>query len=137
MATREDLKAAYREVLSEPAVLDRIALAILKRDCYLVDPSGKTFNIVGTTNLAKKINFMAHNDAQQLALTAAIGEGVEAVQALLEGWEEQAKAGPVLEDGTPLPEDSKGLPVSENGLQPNAEFVTPSAEFNAGEEQKP
>lgn len=113
MATREDLKAAYREVLSEPAVLDRIALAILKRDCYLVDPSGKSGKVVGTTNLAKKINWMAHNDAQQLALTALVGQNVEGIAGLM------AEHAMELPDGAPA---TDGIVPSESGLQ-DAEFI--------------
>jgi hypothetical protein len=66
MADENTLKNALRSVLTEPAVLDMIAMAILKRDCHLVDPSGRTGDITGTTSLAKKINWMAHNDAQIL-----------------------------------------------------------------------
>ena len=77
MATRDEVKAAaaeaIREVLDDPAVIDKIALAVLKRDCYLVDPSGETGEIVGTTSLAKKVNWMAHNDAQ--ILKAIVGSG--------------------------------------------------------------
>lgn len=60
------MKQAVRETLAEPAVLDTLALAVLKRDCNLVDPTGRTGDITGTTSLAKKINWMAHNDAQLL-----------------------------------------------------------------------
>ena len=119
MATREDLKAAYREVLAEPAVLDRIAMAILKRDCYLVDPSGKSGKVVGTTNLATKINWMAHNDAQLLALTAAVGQQVDGISGLLSEHVME------LPDGAPA---TDGIVPAENGLQAGAEFVTPSAD---------
>jgi hypothetical protein len=77
MASKEDLKAGLREVLTEAPILDAIALAILKRDCYLVDPSGKTGEIVGTTSLAKKINWMAHNDAQILNAIVDVSKQLE------------------------------------------------------------
>lgn len=72
MADRNTVKAALREVLMEAPVLDRVALAVLKRDCFLVDPSGNSHEITGTTTLAKKVNYMAHNDAQELALLRQI-----------------------------------------------------------------
>lgn len=72
MASREDVKSAVREVLKEPAVLDRVALAVLKRPAYLVDPSGKSHKVTGTTTLAKKVNYMAHNDAEHSALLRQI-----------------------------------------------------------------
>ncbi len=60
------MKVAAREVAVEAGVLDAQALAILRRDCNLVDPTGKTSDVTGTTSLAKKINWMAHNDSQLL-----------------------------------------------------------------------
>lgn len=126
MASKAEFKAAIREVLAEPVILDKIALAILKRDCYLVDPTGKSHKIVGTTNLAKKINYMAHNDAQLLALTAAVGEGVEAVTELLTSWKEAEEA------SDDLPDD--GVVALENGLQPGVEFV--NTQKVIGDEQK-
>lgn len=107
-------------MLAEPAILDRIALAILKRDCYLVDPSGKSGKVVGKTNLATKINWAAHNDAQTHAALAALGVSVDGISELL--------ADHVME----LPEGAPatavdGIVPSEDGLQPGAEFVTPSA----------
>lgn len=89
MATAADLKKALREVIQEPAVLDQIALAILKRDCYLIDPTGKTGNrVTKTTNLATKINWMAHNDAQRLnflvAIAAKLGIAVDMLEDLPE-----------------------------------------------------
>lgn len=121
MASKEDFKAAIREVLAEPAILDRIALAVLKRPCYLVDPTGKSGTIVGTTTLAKKINWMAHNDAQQLQAIVATNQGVEGIAVLLE------QHTMVHEDGTPAA-DEDGVVPSADGLQPGAEFVTPSAQ---------
>lgn len=81
MASKDEVKAAYREVLTEPAVLDRLALAILKRPCHLVDPSGESFEITGTTTLATKINFAAHNDAQHHKLLVEIKEAVTGLAA--------------------------------------------------------
>lgn len=107
MATREDLKAAYREVLREPAVLDRIALAVLKRDCYLVDPTGKSHAVTGTTTLAKKINYMAHNDAQLMSNDAQILDALADLRAaLVPGTPEPAPqpapaAAPDLTDAMP------------------------------------
>lgn len=66
MASLADLETAIRNVLSEPPILDKIALAILKRECDLVDPTGKTQNVTGKTTLAKKINWAAYNNATQL-----------------------------------------------------------------------
>jgi hypothetical protein len=60
------MKEAAREVALEAGVLDAQNLSLLKRDCNLVDPTGKSGEVVGTTTLAKKINWMAHNDAQLL-----------------------------------------------------------------------
>lgn len=92
MATQAQVQAAtkdgLREVIMEPAVLDAIAMAVLKRDCHLVDPTGKTFKIVGTTTLATKINYMAHNDAEILgtikAVGAKLGVGQEEISAALD-----------------------------------------------------
>lgn len=78
MATRDDVKAALRDVLKEPAVLDRVALAVLKRPAYLVDPSGKSHKVTGTTTLAKKINYAAHNDAEHTALLRQILQLIDA-----------------------------------------------------------
>lgn len=82
LADENTLKDALRSVLTEPAVLDMIALAILKRDCYIVDPSGQTGNVIPgqTTNLAKKINWMAHNDAQLLTAITNVGQKVDALK---------------------------------------------------------
>lgn len=76
VASKAEFKDACREVLTEPKVMDQLALAILKRPCYLVDPSGESFEITGTTNLATKINFAAHNDAQAHTLLAEIKAAV-------------------------------------------------------------
>lgn len=122
MASKEDFKAAIREVLSEPGTLDRIALAILKRDCYLVDPSGESGKIVGTTNLAKKINWMAHNDAQLLKAVALANQGVEGIADLLQ------KHTLEVPSGIPLEAAEAGIVQSEDGLQPGVEFVCPSAD---------
>lgn len=64
MATQQDLIDA----ITHPDVLDAIALAVLHRECTLIDPSGETGNVVEgqVTTLAKKINWAAHNDAQIL-----------------------------------------------------------------------
>lgn len=109
MASKEDFKSAIREVLLEPKTLDTIVLAVLKRECYLVDPSGKSGKVVGTTNLAKKINWMAHNDAQILNVVVAIGEslGVQMDEILdkLEDMGELEEAMPVLEATLPVPQD--------------------------------
>lgn len=88
MASREDLKSvltevlkesgliedAVRKVLADPKTQDQLALAVLKRDNYLVDPTGKSGKIVGTTTLAKKINWMAHNDALLKNILVAMGK---------------------------------------------------------------
>lgn len=76
VASKAEFKDACREVLTEPKVMDQLALAILKRPCYLVDPSGESFEITGTTTLATKINFAAHNDAQAHTLLAEIKAAV-------------------------------------------------------------
>jgi murein DD-endopeptidase MepM/ murein hydrolase activator NlpD len=59
-AAKRAASAAIREALSDPAVLDGIALAVLKRPCYLVDPATGAIN--GTTTLATKINWAAYLD---------------------------------------------------------------------------
>ena len=120
MATKAEFKAAVREVLSEPAILDRIALSILKRDCYLVDPSGKTGKVVGKTNLATKINWAAHNDAQTHSALAALGVDVDGLTELLTAHTLE------LPDGAPA-SAVDGIVPSENGLQ-DAEFVTTASE---------
>jgi len=104
MATKEDIKDALREVVLEAPVLDAIALTILKRDCFLVDPTGKTGEVVGKTSLAKKINWMAHNDAQTLNLMTAIGSALgvkmdELLAAHLPEPEELEMSVPALEVG--------------------------------------
>jgi hypothetical protein len=76
MASKEEIKAALREVVLEQPVLDAIALTILKRECYLIDPSGKTSEVVGTTTLARKINWMAYNDNNILRSIHAVGESL-------------------------------------------------------------
>lgn len=126
MASKEDFKAAIREVLAEGPILDRIALAVLKRPCYLVDPSGKTHAITGTTTLAKKINYAAFNNAKLLSLAVATSEGVEAVQSLLAEWQD---ADGTTDDVVDLP--NEGLVFEEGGLQPGAEFVRPSVEVTS------
>ena len=87
MASIQDLEQAIRNVLSEPPILDKIALAILKRECDLVDPSGKTQNVTGKTTLAKKINWAAYNNASQLVrldgLELAVSELHEVVGKLV------------------------------------------------------
>lgn len=81
MASREDLKAALREVLTEAPVLDTIALAVLKRPCHLVNPV--TGKIEGTTTLATKINWQAFNFAQLGNAIAAVGGEVVEVSDLI------------------------------------------------------
>ena len=127
MASKDEFKAAIREVLAEPATLDRIALAVLKRPCYLVDPSGRTHEVTGTTTLAKKINYAAFNNAKLLSLAVATSEGVEAVQQLMADWQEADETA----DAAELP--NEGLVMDESGLQPGAEFVTPSKEVTKEE----
>jgi hypothetical protein len=68
------MRDSARSVALEAQVLEAQALAILKRECFLVDPTGKTGDTVGTTTLAKKVNWMAHNDAQILGVLIAIGD---------------------------------------------------------------
>lgn len=121
MASKAEFKAAVREVLAEPVILDRIALAILKRDCYLVDPTGKSGKVVGKTNLATKINWAAHNDAQTHRALAAIGAGVDGISDLLT---EHVMEFP---DGAPATA-TYGIVPSESGLQEGAEFVAPSVD---------
>lgn len=75
-ATKKMVKDAVREVMLEAGVLDAQALAYLKRPVNLIDPTGKTSDIVGTTTPAKKFNWMAHNDAQLLNAILAIGEAL-------------------------------------------------------------
>lgn len=77
MADKDTLKEAVREVLLEPGVLDAQTLAFLHRDCNLVDPSGLTGNVVGVTSLGKKVNWMAHNDAQILNALVAISQKLD------------------------------------------------------------
>lgn len=55
-----------RNLITDPAVMDKQAMHLLHRPVYLVDPTGKTGEIVGTTNAAMKIRWAAHNDAQNL-----------------------------------------------------------------------
>ncbi len=82
------MKGAVREVLAEPAVLDSLALAVLKRDCDLIDPTGKTDNVdpVRKTTLASKIkwqaNLEAKAEARDLALLKVIAELSAKVDAL-------------------------------------------------------
>lgn len=70
--TMENAANMFREILADPVVLDRIALAVLHRPCYLVDPTGKSFAVTGTTTLAKKINHAARNHAQLLTLVTEL-----------------------------------------------------------------
>ena len=87
MASLADLEQAIRNVLSEPPILDKIALAILKRECDLIDPTGKTQAVTGKTTLAKKINWAAYNNASQLVrldgLELAVSELHEVVGKLV------------------------------------------------------
>lgn len=50
MASKEDFKAAIREVIAEPETLDKIAMAVITRPFWIVDPatgelSGKTSDL--------------------------------------------------------------------------------------------
>ncbi|AHB31632.1 endolysin [Arthrobacter phage vB_ArS-ArV2] len=102
MASKEDFKAAIREVLTEGPVLDRVALAILKRDCHLVDPSGMSGEVVGTTSLAKKINWMAHNDAQILNAIVDVSKKIDVTHPVLADETLQDEVVPAQE---PAPEE--------------------------------
>lgn len=108
MASKAEIEEVVRRVALDRNVLDAQALALLHRDCYLVDPTGKSFEVTGRTNLAKKINYMAHNDAQHLA---AVVELQAQVQALAVGL------GILLEahapEPEPAPELAQSLPVLE------------------------
>lgn len=108
MASKAEIEEVVRRVAMDRNVLDAQALALLHRDCFLVDPTGKSFEVTGRTNLAKKINYMAHNDAQHLA---AVVELQAQVQALAVGL------GILLEahapDPEPAPDLAQSLPVLE------------------------
>lgn len=77
------MRDSARTVLLEPAVLDVQALAHLKRRAYLVDPTAKTRNIVGTTDHATKINWDAYLAAQNLNAVVAVGEQVSTLAAIV------------------------------------------------------
>lgn len=96
MATRDDVKAALRDVLTEPEVLDRIALSILHRPAYLVDPSGKSSKITGTTTLAKKINWDAATKAQILTAIVEVGNRLPVAQPTIPAEDAVVDASPDL-----------------------------------------
>lgn len=73
--------AAVDEALKSPQVLDRIALAILKRECYSVDPATGQTN--GTTTLARKINWMAHNDQAILSAIVDVSKKLDVAHPVL------------------------------------------------------
>lgn len=72
---------AVDAALQDPAVLDRIALAILKRECYSVDPATGQTN--GTTTLARKINWMAHNDQAILSAIVDVSKKLDVTHPVL------------------------------------------------------
>lgn len=74
-------KAAVEAALNDPAVLDRIALAVLKRECYSVDPATGQTN--GTTTLARKINWMAHNDQAILSAIVDVSKKLDVAHPVL------------------------------------------------------
>lgn len=99
MATEADLERVVEKVLTKPAVMDKLALHLLKRDCYLVDPTGKTFKIVGTTNLATKINYMAHNDAEILGAVKHLGSQLVIIGEALDIHVEEMREVHLEDDG--------------------------------------
>jgi hypothetical protein len=65
--------------------LDAIALAILKRECDLIDPTAKTQNVepVKKTTLAKRINWMPYNFEQARQDSAELSAKVDTLIELL------------------------------------------------------
>jgi len=76
---RKWIRDSVRSVVSEAAVLDRIALAVLKRDCDLIDPTAKTKNVTGTTTLARMVNWRAYNFEEARQDNASLRGEVEAL----------------------------------------------------------
>jgi hypothetical protein len=95
---KDMMKDAVREVALEPAVLDAQALAYLKRPVNLVDPSGKTTNITGTTTPATKFNWMAYNNAKMLNILVAIGENLGLkLDVIIDELDDDAETAPELD----------------------------------------
>lgn len=81
---REEFKRWLREANADPGVLDAHALAVLKRECDLIDPTAKTQNVVGTTTLAKRVNWMPYNFEEARQDAARTRECVAAVEGKLD-----------------------------------------------------
>lgn len=106
MANEADLERVVERVITKPAVMDKFALHFLHRECYLVDPSGETGEIVGTTNHATKINWDAHNYAQILNAIVAVGNqmGAHMEQFQVAHAAELEAPAPPLEEAAPADE---------------------------------
>lgn len=75
------MRDSARTVALEPGVLDAQALAILKRECDLIDPTAKTQNVVAQkTTLASRVKWTPYNFEQARQDAARTRERVEAVE---------------------------------------------------------
>jgi hypothetical protein len=76
MATLDQLRA----LLIEPAFLNKLADTILDRPVDLVDSTALTGAVTGKTTLRRKVEWMAHNDAQTVNVLASIRSTVGVIQ---------------------------------------------------------
>lgn len=83
---REEFKRWLREANADPGVMDAQALAVLKRECDLIDPTAKTQDVVKgrTTTLAKMVNWRAYNFEEARQDAARTRERVAAVETKLD-----------------------------------------------------
>ena len=107
MASIDDLVA----VITRPDVLDAIALAILHRECALIDPTGKTQETVTqTTTLGKKVNWAAYNNARLLDTVTSIESGLQELHTVVNQ---------LLPDGAhALPAAPSVVPVAQASVNP-------------------